>query len=196
MTEKTLKHELYKHGSYLISLKESGSSFINIDDEIKKLEELFQLASKKDTPPFAIGEYYATEDGKKIVKILGNVDNQIEYYVYDAQYGTFKKWYIPEKDMTAILPDLAPATVEQIATFKRAEQFAAKGRKWSEFKKGDKVLNNNTGRIGIVESVDEDGDAVVNYNSEGPLSIRDYKCTGALYLDLIQTAEEPQELES
>ncbi|MHC5227558.1 hypothetical protein ACYSNW_04675 [Enterococcus sp. LJL99] len=49
MSDKTLKHEIYKHGSYLYSLKESGSKFVNIDDEIKKFDELFELSSKKRT---------------------------------------------------------------------------------------------------------------------------------------------------
>lgn len=48
MSEKTIKHEIYKHGSYLYSLKESGSKFVNIDDEIKKFDELFELSSKKE----------------------------------------------------------------------------------------------------------------------------------------------------
>ena len=99
MIEKTLKHELYKHGSYLISLKESGSSFVNIDDEIQKLEELFQLASKKDLQPdlniennnknpapwarimadhqtaFAVGEYRAYKD--RIYKITEDHETYI-----------------------------------------------------------------------------------------------------------------------
>jgi len=47
MNEKTIKHEIYKHGSYLYSLKEAGSNFVNIDDEIKKFDELHELASKR-----------------------------------------------------------------------------------------------------------------------------------------------------
>lgn len=41
---KTIKHEIYKHGSYLYSLKESGFEKVHIDSEIKKMEELHQIA--------------------------------------------------------------------------------------------------------------------------------------------------------
>ncbi|WP_155002761.1 MULTISPECIES: hypothetical protein [Enterobacteriaceae] len=78
---------------------------------------------------------------------------------------------------------------------RREKHFASKGRELSEFKKGDKVLNSLTGRIGIVELVDDDGDVVVNYNDVGLLLIDDYKCEGALYFELIQTIEKMEETE-
>ncbi|MBO0446258.1 hypothetical protein BCR24_12240 [Enterococcus ureilyticus] len=37
------------NGSYLISLKESGSEFVNIDDEIKKMKNYFSWHQKKTT---------------------------------------------------------------------------------------------------------------------------------------------------
>ncbi|RXV42048.1 hypothetical protein CYQ27_15130 [Enterococcus faecalis] len=78
---------------------------------------------------------------------------------------------------------------------RREKHFASKGRELSEFKKGDKVLNNLTNRIGIVQLVDDDGDVVVNYNNVGLLLTDDYKCEGALYLELIQTIEKMEEAE-
>ncbi len=145
-------------------------------------------AMSDDTPPFAVGEYYARGEYIYRVEETDNID------VYVSAFNTFASICFKASWSLDDITNDKPATAEQIATFKRAKQFAKHGREWSEFKKGDTVLNNHTDRIGIVESVDDDGDVVVNYNQEGPLSFRDYKCAGALYLDLIQTAEELQEV--
>ncbi|GGD06295.1 hypothetical protein [Enterococcus wangshanyuanii] len=143
MTEKTNIAKLKETAEQLQNIKNG----IGTNDNKVKMDAFVALnklnkvigrleSACETTPPFAVGEYYSSDGGEKIVKILGNVANQIEYCVYDAQYGTFKKWYIPEKDMTAVFPNLTPATAEQIETFKRAEQFAAKGRKLDEFRVG------------------------------------------------------------
>lgn len=85
MTERTIKHELYKHGSYLHSLKEAGCAYINIDEEIDKLEELFQLASKKEQPPqFQVGEYYKSEDGNDAIFKVTGYPNSLTLGYLDA----------------------------------------------------------------------------------------------------------------
>lgn len=145
MTEKTLKHEIYKHGSYLYSLKEAGSQFVNIDDEIDKFDELFQLVSKKDQPPFKVGEYYFDKDVNRIVKIE-----------FTEKGYTQIKYLLDGELLDSALYNLAdyfktwePATAEQMATFKRAEQFAKYGRKLDEFAKND-LVKDSTGDLYVV----------------------------------------------
>lgn len=160
-------------------------------DELAVLCNLKKFMHQSDTPPFAVGEYYFDKDVNRIVKIEHHETNYTEI-----------KYLSDGKLQNSVLYNLAdyfdkwqPATAEQIATFKRAEQFAAKGRKWSEFKKGDIVQNTKTMQLGLVESVDEDGDALVNYDMDVPLIYPNCpECTGALFLNLIQTAEELQEV--
>ncbi|MTD42481.1 hypothetical protein GIX45_28405 [Erwinia sp. CPCC 100877] len=194
MTEKTEYYELEMAYEFLDAIEteslpeEVAGSIMEAWGFLKSWLEEHRKNDDNPEPPFAVGEYYVDE--VFIYKVRRVNPNSLKVDYLNKQTGDF----VENASWSLILPKSEPATAEQIAEFKRAEQFAAKGRGWSEFRKGDKVLNNNTGRIGIVESVDEDGDVVVNYKQEGPLSIKDYKCTGALYLDLIQTAEELQEV--
>lgn len=186
MTEKTLKHELYKHGSYLISLKESGSEFVNIDDEIEKVEELFQLASKKDQPAFAVGEYYLDKDVNRIVKIENHETGYTEIvYLSDGKLlrsvlynleDYFEKWN--------------PATAEQIATFRRAEHFASKGRKLDEFRVGDRIVIDGIDEIVKIESLR--GSAISGTSDLG--NSYSISLLGAPVITFIQTAEELQEV--
>lgn len=199
MTEETLKHELYKHGSYLHSLKESGSEFVNIDNEIQKLEELFQLASKKDHQPdlniknnnnnptlwsqimtdhhpeFAVEKYYRVCGTTKLTYEVtpNDVTEKQETKFYVDHEDRFVKMNLSKK---AIERD-EPATAEQIATFKRAEQFAAKGRKLDEFRVGDMCKTVD----GYMHTIGTDYIAKVS---------KDESAT------LIQTAEELQEVEN
>lgn len=142
-------------------------------------------------PAFAVGEYYVSEN-KQIYKLTADQRNTKGVW----RRGILIDDYLVVSYVTdEELQKDTPATAEQIATFKRAEHFASKGREWSEFRKGDIVQNTKTMQLGLVESVDEDGDAWVNYNIDKPLIYPScYKCTGALFLNLIQTAEELQEV--
>ncbi|WP_086445448.1 hypothetical protein [Candidatus Enterococcus lemimoniae] len=76
-----------------------------------------------------------------------------------------------------------PATAEQIATFKRAEHFASKGRKLDEFKGWDTVAFNGVGKtvIGTNDDCVVLCDTAIKKNNPE--------------LILIQTAEELQEVE-
>lgn len=124
MTEKTLKHELYKHGSYLHSLKESGSEFVNIDDEIKKNEELFQLASKKDQPIFVVGEYYVYSTVIfKVIEIENDVVWIKEYSEKDKSVH-FEVGFGLNSDKAK---HSKPAAAEQIKIFKVAEAIEKSG---------------------------------------------------------------------
>ncbi|PZL78222.1 hypothetical protein CI088_00170 [Enterococcus plantarum] len=122
MTEKTIKHELYKHGSYLISLKESGSKFVNIDDEIKKLEELFQLASKKDqsSPVLKDEKYYVFEN--TIFKVLQVYPEYVRTKELTDGKLTFDGFFDTSPRMNA-----KPATAEDIKRFKVAEAIEKSG---------------------------------------------------------------------
>lgn len=123
MTEKTLKHELYKHGSYLHSLKESGSEFVNIDDEIKKLEELFQLASKNDqsSPVLKDEKYYVFEN--TIFKVLQVYPGYVRTKELTDGKLTFDGFFDTSPRMNA-----KPATAEDIKKFKVAEAIANTGQ--------------------------------------------------------------------
>ncbi|WP_429949363.1 hypothetical protein [Enterococcus sp. AZ101] len=189
MSGKTLKHELYKHGSYLHSLKESGSEFVNIDDEIEKVEELFQLASKKDRQPtLAVGEYYLDKDVNRIVKIENHETGYTEIvYLSDGKLlrsvlynleDYFEKWN--------------PATAEQIATFRRAEHFASKGRKLDEFRVGDRVSLHGTDEIVRIEALR--GGAISGTTESG--NSYSISSLGGPTVTLFQTAEELQEVEN
>lgn len=46
---KNIKNEIYKHGSYLYSLKEADFQTVSIDSEIEKMEELHQITSTGPT---------------------------------------------------------------------------------------------------------------------------------------------------
>ncbi|MGG5373228.1 MULTISPECIES: hypothetical protein [Enterococcus] len=46
---KTIKHKVYKHGSYLYALKGAGFESLSIDSEIKKMEKLHQIAPSSTT---------------------------------------------------------------------------------------------------------------------------------------------------
>jgi len=204
MTEKTIKHELYKHGSYLHSLKESGSSFVNIDDEIKKLEELFQLASKKDhQPTFVVGEYVAVEMGAdlsglmRIEELKDTQDSEGDKVagcwgrVFNTALKDFDGYSSFELSMTK------PATAEQIATFQRAEHFASKGRKLDEFQVGDRVncseipFDNGCymGDLKIEKFVGK------QFVAESETSFYPFNLDEINKVTLIQTAEELQEVE-
>lgn len=78
----------------------------------------------------------------------------------------------------------------QEALTRREACFLNRGRELNQFKTGDKVLNANTNRMGIVELVDDDGDVVVNYNQVGLLLIKDLKCSEGACLELVEAVEE------
>lgn len=185
MTEKTLKHELYKHGSYLISLKESGSEFVNIDDEIKKNEELFQMASKKDhQPAFAVGEYYVSRTG--IVYLITDVLSDHKVYTKSLIDGELSNTFIETDGV--LFKNSTPAAAEQIATFRRAEHFASKGRKLDEFRVGDLVLIG--GDKVCVKNISSD-EWLTAVNKSGGYKMRK---SDSRRITLIQTAEELQEV--
>ncbi len=131
MTEKTI----------LQQIKTLAYGALNTDDDqeqYSKLMEIIELTD--DTPPFAVGEYYFAKynNVQRIYRIEKyNVPDgrSIAIKAYAAETGeliTFN-WGIDQ------MIDDKPATVEQIATFKRAEQFAKHGRKLDEFRVGDLV---------------------------------------------------------
>ncbi|MBL1228161.1 hypothetical protein IW492_02805 [Enterococcus sp. BWB1-3] len=137
---------------------------------------------------FKVWEYYITPD-QRIYKIRGYSQDRELYTVdcFDQKKKVFGTAHVWHKDYFG---KDRQATAEEIGLFKRAEHFHSKNRKYSEFKNGDIVQNKKTGKIGYAQHVDEDGDVVVVYKSDKVLNTSNYKCTGALYLVLIMTAEE------
>ncbi|GGD06182.1 hypothetical protein [Enterococcus wangshanyuanii] len=158
----------------------------NLNKVIGRLE----LACE-NTPPFAVGEYYFDKDVNRIVKIEhhetsyteikylsdGKLQNSVLYNLADY----FDKWI--------------QATAEQIATFKRAEQFAKKGRKLDEFEIYDEVYDELHG-VGKVIATDTAGEVTVRYTYS--IGTKEYRYGKGVYdqLELIQTAEELQEVEN
>ncbi|MGM0217667.1 hypothetical protein [Enterococcus sp. AZ126] len=127
-------------------------------------------------PAFAVGEYYA--DHHAIYKITAINKVTVFFKLHDA---SFKR----DRSLDILLnASLHPATVEQIATFKRAKQFAAKGRKVDEFEYGDEAEI-----CGVTKTVIDIDDSHVTF-ADGTVIKKDNQA-----LKLIQTAEELQEVE-
>ncbi|PZL70108.1 hypothetical protein CI088_15785 [Enterococcus plantarum] len=122
-------------------------------------------------PTFEVGEYYASNDGD-VYKITDQEKTLISVKLYSKSSDRFLNITIPSHD-----PQDKPATAEKIATFKRAEQFAAKGRKLDEFRVGDMCKTVD----GYMYTIGTDYIAKVS---------KDESAT------LIQTAEELQEVEN
>lgn len=193
MTEKINTGDLvldengYFHMVYLISndVKLYGMSnyyigHINNCTLVLTDEKLQELRNSKDTPPFAVGEYYTSKTGiifkitsktakEEIIAVKSLVDGEIIDGMIDTTEIMFR--------------NSTPATAEQIATFKRAEQFAAKGRKLDEFRVGDVVRDEYGGTYKVT--------AINNgalYYCPDDIAGMSKEC------DLIQTPEELQEV--
>lgn len=100
------------------------------------------LAENSVQQTFEVGEYYVAEV-QGIYKI-GDYNQNRELYTvdcFDQKKKIFGKAYVWHKEYFG---KDRPATVEEIALFKRAEHFHSKGRKLNEFKHGDIVNNLRT----------------------------------------------------
>lgn len=106
--------------------------------ELAVLCNLKKYMNKSDHQPiFEVGEYYSyksLENVLHILKITAVMGDIVEAEFLNTQTGKLVNTRI-ELDKKYV----QPATTEQIATFKRAEHFAAHGRKLDEFRVGDKV---------------------------------------------------------
>ncbi|WP_348922053.1 hypothetical protein [Enterococcus rotai] len=170
MTEKTTLEMLAECGLTTDQVNEA------ITDYLAKMRNQHQ-------PAFAVGEYYVSDDGD-IYKITSQENLLISIEMYSKSSGRFLDMTIPSHD-----PQDTPATAEQIATFKRAESFASKGRKLDEFRVGDKVKDGYGQEREIVE-VDVWGmHKVVSVNIAG-----NNAHFNAIHFDLNQTVEELQEV--
>lgn len=129
-------------------------------------------------PLFAVGEYYA--DHHAIYKITA--ENKVTAFV-------FRNKKLNDKLSLDVLINtpLSPATAEQIATFKRAEHFASKGRKLDEFRVGDEAEDER--HKGIVTAVTNDNYLYIKRSFAGG-SISSMESVNSC--TLIQTAEELQ----
>jgi len=144
--------------------------------------------SNNTQPTFKVEEYYSYKSMENllyILKITAVRGDEVDFTFLNTESGKSVNMDNVKLDKRYI----DPATAEQIATFKRAEQFAKHGRKLDEFKQGDQVQNIDAGAYGVVDSL-YDGDVVLQYHKKGPLYKSVPEC-----LTLIQTAEELQEEE-
>ncbi|EOL45794.1 hypothetical protein [Enterococcus caccae] len=179
MTEKT---ELLKR--WAITTAETYPELWSEDDE-----KLYQsiLSSSDHQPTFAVGEYYYSYYvSESFFKVTGFRENFAEIKEYNK---TLEK--VSETEFKLGSPfgnEAAPATAEQIATFKRAEYFASKGRKLDEFRVGDMCAFEN--QAALVTEVGED--TIYFYLADYGSDYVDID--NELTLKLIQTAEELQEV--
>ncbi|PZL70217.1 hypothetical protein CI088_15715 [Enterococcus plantarum] len=131
-------------------------------------------------PTFAVGEYYVSVDLKvkdeividKVERLTENGYIAKRFFVRGSVF--YNSVEIDSYDIKKYNPQ--PATTEQLATFKRAEHFASKGRKLDEFRVGDMCKTVD----GYMYTIGTDYIAKVS---------KDESAT------LIQTAEELQEVE-
>lgn len=157
----------------------------------EKASEILKLTESDHQPTFAVGEYYSFTTYRKdydadttlIFKTLETKETKnsgirvIEYDFHGKELGE----YVYDID-SDFLKESKPATAEQIATFKRAEHFASKGRKLDEFRVGDTV--DICGDEVKVTEVNVWGMNVISIDING---INRHVEAGAF--DLIQTAE-------
>ena len=153
-------------------------------------EEDFESVKKEEK--FRVNKYYAFKDlgRREIFKVLNISDERMFVKSYRVHIDLFTEFSSYTTGNSIAVTDSQLATEEDVERFERAEHFHSKHREYNEIREGDKVRNNKTGKTGYVRSVDEDGDAAVYYGEDGVLTPDNFKCTGALYLDLIMTAEE------
>jgi hypothetical protein len=137
MTEKT---KLQQISDLAFDIQHTNDPQVAFDKagEILRLTEL-------DQPAFKVGEYYFDKDVNRIVKIE-----------FTEKGYTQIKYLLDGELLDSALYNLAdyfktwePATAEQMATFKRAEQFAKYGRKLDEFAKND-LVKDSTGDLYVV----------------------------------------------
>ncbi|MGX7202367.1 hypothetical protein BCR22_07260 [Enterococcus plantarum] len=149
------------------------------------LHKLNAIKGQSDhQPTFEVGEYYAEEEANFIFKALEINDGTIKVLELDTWFYKLKEGAF-NLDST-FAKEAKPATAEQIATFKRAEQFAAKGRKLDEFRVGDKVFHSDGSKGKIVEIRGKELIIIFKYQK---YSFREFQYKD---FELIQTAEELQ----
>ncbi|MBO0445577.1 hypothetical protein JZO78_04405 [Enterococcus ureilyticus] len=203
MTEKTLKqsqsdmlHTLRAEFRLEKSVETALYNFL-VDDEGEVLsnQEFLEVlrafdnwvVNKDHQPAFAVGEYRAykdhiykiTEDHETYICCAELVDG-----VLISHSGSYKSG--------GFYHGSSPATAEQIATFKRAEHFASKGRKLDEFRVGDKIVIDGIDEIVKIESLR--GSAISGTSDLG--NSYSISLLGTPVITLIQTAEELQEVEN
>lgn len=186
MTEKTrlLKSAIDEIDRVLLGNKSADVNEVYLNNAKRFISESMQ----DPQPTFAVGEYYATTRGE-IIYLITDILSDHKAYSKALLVDRLSNEFI--KSDGIIFKDSKPATAEQIATFKRAEHFASKGRKLDEFRVGDKVMISDDKVIAGPLYVDgfEDGYVVIALNG-GCYYDPDYPG-----LTLIQTAEGLQEVE-
>lgn len=123
MTEKT---KLQQISDLAFDIQHTNDPQVAFDKagEILRLTEL-------DQPAFKVGEYYSyniMDDMLHILKITAVRGDKVDFTFLNTKSGSLV-------DMCKVKLDkryIQPATAEQVAEFKRAEQFAKQGRKMDE----------------------------------------------------------------
>ena len=131
MTEKTI----------LQQIRSLAQASVNTDDDQEQFSNLMRIIelTETDSKNFAVGEYYVYNI--TIFKVLVNADRYLKTLELTAGKLREDGFYKSGRRYT----ESVPATAEQIATFKRAEQFAKHGRKLDEFRVGDVVRDEYDG---------------------------------------------------
>ncbi|MGG5341154.1 hypothetical protein [Enterococcus sp. AZ192] len=188
MTEKTI----------LRQIRSLAQTAVNADDDQEQFSNLMRIIelTEVDNQNFAVGEYYSYKSLENVLHIL-----KIDAVMGDIVEAGFLNTETGKLINTRIELDkkyVQPATAEQIATIKRAEQFAAKGRKLDEFRVGDKVncseipFDNGyyMGDLKIERFVGK------QFVAESETSFYPFDLDEINKVTLIQTAEELQEVET
>jgi hypothetical protein len=180
----------------LLTLNGRKQEHIKNGERVVYLADAISIVKKalddQDQPNFAVGEYYATKTG-------------IVYKVTAVQGLELKVTSLIGQELvnSSMLSDApiakhsTPATAEQVALFKRAEEFASKGRKLDEFHVGDLI---NCSKI-PADNGYFTGDLVINkignvmFTAATNYGLRAYYLRDLKKTTLIQTAEELQEEE-
>lgn len=180
MTEKTAQEiiDLLKLNGRKPEHIKNGERVVYLSDAISIVRKALMTDHQ---PIFAVGEYYVSDDGD-IYKIISQENLLISIKMYSKSSGRFLDMTIPSHD-----PQDKPATAEQIATFKRAEHFASKGRKLDEFR--DRDIVKYEGELFFAKTTSEPNlISVSGFDGYG------WDDMNADEFDLIQTAEELQEV--
>ncbi|MEI5991418.1 hypothetical protein A5881_002953 [Enterococcus termitis] len=136
MTEKTrlLESAISEIDRVLLGNKSADVNEVYLNNAKRYIRE--SMTDRQ--PAFAVGEYYYSYYvSESFFKVTGFRENFVKIKEYNK---TLEK--VSETEFKLGSPfgnEAAPATAEQIATFKRAEHFASKGRKLDEFRVGDLV---------------------------------------------------------
>ncbi|MDA9472068.1 hypothetical protein [Enterococcus sp. 5H] len=162
---------------------------LNVSQFMEVVKEFADWTLSDHQPTFEVGEYYSyrsLENVLHILKITTVMGDIVEAEFLNTQTGKLVNTRI-ELDMKYV----QPATTEQIATFKRAEHFAAHRRKLDEFKTDDICIFR--GKVVLIQELDGAGDLWFYGNQFGEeyLSKEELK-----HITLIQTAEELREVEN